>query len=67
MSKELKNFVHDLSNKLAIIDSKAKKAIKICDTEAHELSTELKKIQKNSSLSLEILSDIKKVLEESNS
>lgn len=60
MSDEIRTYMHDLSNKLLILDAKVKKAHKLCQQE--DVKVELEKAVANSILVLDIFIKLKEVL-----
>ena len=60
--EEIRKTIHDLTNKLAILDGKLNKAHRICQQE--DVIIELEKGIKNSKLSLELLGQLKRLINE---
>ena len=63
-NEELNKCIHDLANKIAVIDFKLKKSLKLCEQEIVKI--ELEKANKNSDIVIELLNNLKKIVSEKN-
>ena len=63
-NEELNKCIHDLANKIAVIDFKLKKTLKLCEQETVKI--ELEKANKNSDIVIELLNNLKIIVSEKN-